>query len=331
MLKVLSLLMVPLFLAGLTQSAGAVSDSVGPGVALAHAARAAEPVEGCHATERGYRCYSGPVDVPSGEMVEVNDFVAAPPEPGYLTSMRATLVDKNGDRIAHHMVHLHHAVWINPNKTDSTCPSFGGFPNWDRFFATGKERTRVALPEGYGYFWDNQGNSFSENPFWALTAHLDGMHGAGNVFIRLNLGFTPLPEGDGLTDIDPVWLDVMNCTTNPVFDVQKGSGTSGIYKKRWSYTMPAAGNFISFGGHLHDGGFRLALWNRTTGLRMFTSKAIYGMKSEPWYLTKMTSFAGLPGLGVGAGDELELVAIYDSTHNWHDAMGIMVGAFVPSQ
>ena len=169
-----------------------------PGVAAAYSSVASRPAEGCRPSEIGYRCFYGPVDVPAGEMAEINAPVAAPPEPGYVTSLRATLVDANGDRVAHHMVHLHHAVWINPNKRDSTCASFGqGLPNWDRFFGTGKERTRVVMPEGYGYFWDNKGNSYSQDPFWLLTAHLDGMHGQQNVFVRLDLGFTPLASASG--------------------------------------------------------------------------------------------------------------------------------------
>lgn len=313
MIKIVSLLTLPFLALGLTPVASA----------------AIAPSEGCHAVEGGYTCFVGPVDVPAGEMVELNRFVDTPPEAGYLSSMRATLVDQDGDRIAHHMVHLHHAVWANPNKTDSTCDSFGGLPNWDRFFATGKERTRVTLPEGYGYFWDNQGNSFSQDPFWFLTAHLDGMHGQQNVFIRLNLRFTPLADAEGYSDIDPVWLDVANCETDPVFDVRRGQDR--IHKERWTYEMHASGNFIALGGHLHDGGLRLVLKNRTTRTHMFTSKAVYGLRREPWYLTKMTSFSGLPGIPVSQGDELELVAVYDATHNWNDAMGIMVGAFVPAQ
>ena len=304
----------------------ASSGRIEPGVSVAHSGA---PQEGCLATEAGYTCFHGPLDVPTGEMVEVNDAFAPPPAPGFITWMRATLVDADGNPIGHHMVHLHHAVWLNPNKPDSTCGSFGGLPNWDRFFATGKERTKMVMPEGFGYFWDNQPNSFSDNAFWALSAHLDGMHGAEDVFIRLKTGFVPIEEAQGITDIDPYWFDVVNCSVNPVFDVAKGSGSGGIYKKEWTYQMDASGEFIAFGGHLHDGGLRLALKNLTTDAPVFTSHAIYGREREPWYLTKMTSYSGA-GVPVAAGDELRLTAVYDSTHRWRDAMGIMVGAFVPA-
>jgi hypothetical protein len=255
----------------------------------------------------------GPLPVRYGE----NEFamaVPAPPEAGYITSMRATVVDHNGDPMSHHMVHLHHAVWLDPTRQDMTCP---GYP--DRFFASGKERTKLEFPPGYGYFWSNES-------FWVLIAHLDGMHRGmeHDAFVRLNMGFSTGPQGT-LTDVDPVWLDVRNCSDDPVFDVAKGSGSRGRYRERWDYTMPEGGSFLTMGGHLHDGGMKLVLKNVTQGSEVFTSRATYGRESDPWYLTSMSAFSADPGIEVSAGDLLRLVAVYDSTHSWHDVMGIMVG------
>ena len=306
----------------------------GPGVAVAHSAapraEPIEPTEGCARTETGYTCFYGPVDVPAGGTVEIEEAVDPVPEAGYLTSMRATLVGADGSRLAHHMVHLHHAVWVNPNKDDTTCEDFGGYPSWDRFFASGKERTLLEMPAGYGYYWDAMPNALTGDPFWGLVAHLDGMHGSKNVFVKLDLGFVPTADAEGYTDIDPIWLDVENCELSLGYDVRKGSGRRGVAKRSWTYTMPEGGSFIAMAGHLHDGGLRLVLRNVTTGDHLFTSEAIYGKRREPWYLTKMTSFSGLPGIEVAAGDVVKLTSVYDSTHRWRDVMGIMVGALVPA-
>jgi hypothetical protein len=254
--------------------------------------------------------------------------------------MRATLVDGSGRKIAHHMVHLHHAVWVNPTKQDMTCEGFeignGISVDVDRFFATGKERTKVVFPEGYGYYWNN-GTAYGQpNPFWFLAAHLDGMHGSSETFIRLNLDFIPEAEAAGMIDVKPVWLDVRNCSQDPVYDVVRRPARR-THKEVWPYAMPEAGRFISMGGHLHDGGKRLVLRNRTTRSHIFTSRGVYGMRSDPWYLTGMTSTSGLPGVPVAAGDELVLTSVYDSTHrwkpgsrySWRDVMGIMVGYLAP--
>jgi hypothetical protein len=287
----------------------------------------------CEPTADGYRCTAGPFEVGAGERVETITGVAAPPEPGYITSGQATLVDGDGDEVSHHMVHLHHAVWLNPAREDLTCESYAGglAPNYDRFFATGKERTKVVLPAGYGYHWSNESppEYAGYDPFWALVAHLDGMHGGSDVYIQFDVGFVPDAAATGIIDARPVWLDVRNCSVDPVFTVAKGSGAHGKFRERWDYTMPLGGNFVFMGGHMHDGGLKLKLRNVTGGKSVFTSTVAYGRKKEPWYLTSMSTFSGVPGMDVAAGDELRLTAVYDSTHEWEDVMGIMVGMLVP--
>lgn len=301
------------------------------GTCLVVAPAGAAPTSSCQRTERGYTCLYGPVDVPAGEMVDITTSVTPPGEAGYITSARATLVDAEGGRIAHHMVHLHHAVWINPARNDMTCSSFGPYPNVDRFFGSGKERTKMVIPDGYGYHWDGSAAYGQPAPWWALVAHLDGMHGQNDTYIRLNLGF--IPEADavvaGVIDVSPVWLDVENCSVDPVFDIRKGSGRNDRFRKSWTYVMPQGGDFVSMGGHLHDGGLKLVLRNKTTSSEVFTSVATYGKSRKPWYLTKMSAFSEAPGRAVAAGDELKLTAVYDSTHTWRDAMGIMVGYLAP--
>jgi hypothetical protein len=286
----------------------------------------------CERTTDGYRCMAGPFDVGAGERVETMTGVAAPSEAGYITSGRATLVDADGEEIPHHMVHLHHAVWLNPAREDLTCDSYDGWlPNYDRFFATGKERTKLVMPEGHGYYWSNRASQpYTQSaPFWVLVSHLDGVHGGSEVYIEFDMGFVPESEAADMTDTRPVWLDVRNCSSDPVFTVKKGSGKRGVFREHWNYEMPIGGNFVFMGGHLHDGGLNLKLRNVSTGDLVFTSKASYGLKKEPWYLTSMSTFSGLPGKLVAAGDELRLTAVYDSTHTWKDVMGIMVGGLVP--
>jgi hypothetical protein len=265
-------------------------------------------------------------------MLQVEQLVDPPGEAGFITGMRATLVDGAGRKIAHHMVHLHHAVWVNPTKQDMTCDTFGGYQA-DRFFATGKERTKVTLPEDHGYYWGNQPSYGLPDPFWFLAAHLDGMHGSSETYIRLNLDFVPEADAADMIDVKPVWLDVRNCTDDPVYDVPRQPARR-VHKEVWPYTMPESGRFISMGGHLHDGGKRLVLRNATTDSHIYTSKAIYGMRNEPWYLTQMTGTSEL-GMPVAAGDDLVLTSVYDSRHrltrrvSWRDVMGIMVGYLAP--
>ena len=66
-----------------------------------------------------------------------------------------------------------------------------------------------------------------------------------------------------------------------------------------------------------------------TGEEVFASRARYGLRKRPWYLTGMTAFSGVPGKPVAAGETLQLTAVYSSSHRWDDVMGIMVGMLAP--
>jgi hypothetical protein len=279
----------------------------------------ADVLPGCHATKTGYTCFYGPIVVPRSGSAEDYGAVEGLPEAGFITSARATLVRADGTSVPHHAVHLHHAVWANLESQDLTC---AGWP--DRFFATGKERTRIVMPAGYGYWIDGG--------LLGLGYHLDSMHGRREVFLKLKLGFAPDADGSSLTNIRPVWLDVDNCSDSE-FDVPRNLDP-GPHREVSDFAMPLSGRFVALAGHLHDGGLRLILRNATTGTSIFTSRAVYEYR---WNLTGMTTYANADGIPVAAGDVLELTAIYNDTRDgprdlaWDDVMGIMVGAFVPAE
>ena len=287
----------------------------------------------CARTETGYRCIYGPFPIEYG-MNEFDDLVAAPPEAGFITRAQATVLNEEKQRMKGHMVHLHHAVWANPSRNDMTCSDYP----LDRFFASGKERTPLELPAGYGYYWDNQPprSGFPvphdpERPVWALQAHIDGMHEghAMEVYLAFDLQFTPGAPGD-MTDVTPAWFDIDNCGDSE-FKVPRHRNEEGRfrYKTSWNYTMEDAGRFVAMAGHLHDGGVKLSLKNLTAGKPVFTSRASYDSVRDPNYLTSMSYLSADPGLPVEAGDTLKLTAVYKSRQAIEDAMGIMVGAFVP--
>lgn len=288
----------------------------------------------CERTSTGYRCVAGPIPTPPDQTVELMTGVAAPSEAGYVTSAQADLVNAAGEEVSHEAAHLHHAVWLNPTRQDLTCESYDGqLPGYERFFASGKERTRVQLPDGYGYYWNNglpQPHTQSA-PYWGLVAKLDGGTGQADAFIELELGFVPEAEAQDMTAIRPVWLDVRNCRSQPVYDVEEGSGQHGVHRESWSHQLALGGQFVFLGGHLHDGGLALELDNATTGTELFTSKAIYDRPGHPGFLTGMTTLADPAGPTVNAGDHLRLTAVYDSTQDRSDVMGIMLGALVPAR
>jgi hypothetical protein len=285
---------------------------------------------GCEASATGYTCLYGPIVVRKGEPAMPGGYglvsVPAPDEAGYITSLRATLIDEQGNKVPRHAVHLHHAAWVNPTSEDMTCTAPYAWP--ERFFASGKERTKIQLPAGYGYYWNNAPplplySVLGDGP-WFLNYHLDAMHGDGKykVFLQLKFDFVPESAAGEITAIKPVWLDVENCE-DAEFDVPKDT-SPGNYERTWSYAMPHGGTFVAMAGHLHDGGIKLSLENTTTGESVFTSTPTY--RKGTWDLRTMSSFSDAAGPSIAAGDVLELTAVYDDDRKWLGVMGIMVGA-----
>lgn len=293
----------------------------------------------CFEIAKGYKCLYGPFsydDANAAGDLMFTGLVRPPNAAGYITSMRATLEDGEGEFVPRHAVHLHHAVWLNLSKADMTCEEFPIIGDYlpytpDRFFATGKERTKIGLPADYGYYWDNDGPAALPflGPTWAMNTHLQWMHGGTpkEVYIRFNLQFTPEDEAEGMTDVRPVWFDIDNCSDSE-FDVP---AEEGGYRPTWDYTMPLGGRFVTLGGHLHDGGRRLKLENLTRDETVYVSRAGYGANDPAkagWDLRKMTAYSAHPGIDVAAGDVLRLTAVYDNAKSWKDVMGIMIGALV---
>lgn len=287
----------------------------------------------CEPTPGGYRCLAGPIPVAGDQTVELATGVAAPSEAGWVTGARATLVDSSGAEVPPDRVHLHHAVWLNPHRRDMTCGSYdAGLPAIERFFASGSERTPLTLPDGYGYRWDpgiSQPHTRS-SPGWGMVVMLDGGRGQLDTFVELELDFVPADEATGMVPVDPVWLDVRNCRSDPVYDVSRGAGAGGVHHERWTYRMPTSGRFVFLGGHLHAGGLAIQLDDRTTGRELFTSRPTYGRPGHPGALVGMSILSDPEGPLVRRGDRLRLTAVYDSTRRREDVMGIMLGMLAPA-
>jgi hypothetical protein len=279
---------------------------------------------GCRRTTTGYRCLYGPIDLSSGP-AQFGDFVAAPLEPGFITSARAVVVDEEGERVPSHSVHLHHSGWLNPTRSDFGC----GNP-FEAIYGTGKEATRMHLPEGYGYFWDQTASTFEPNSAWQLYSEVHPMHDGAPavVYIRLNLGFVPSSESPEISDVRTIWWGVLGCVGTQEFDVEKGSGHHGRFKLSREFVMPFTGRFIWMAGHLHDGAIKLKLRNITKEAMVYSSRAVYS-KNSKWDLRTTTVLSDGVGIPADQGDVLRLTAVYDSTHRWEKVMGIMRAVVVP--
>jgi plastocyanin len=276
----------------------------------------------------------GPVDVEPGQnsIVFTKGKIPEPDVDGFVLRMSANLEREDGTVPPVDVIHLHHGVWLNASRPDTTIPTFP-----ERFFAAGEEKTTTEFPPGYGY-------QFKATDRWVLNYMLHNLTPtAEKIWITYDLDFLPASEVAAATIVpaQPVWLDVQNGSGYPVFDVLKGSGTDGTFTYPDQATDPYLGAppknvwkvdtdgvLVGTGGHLHPGGLHDDLWLDRAGqtAHLFKSEAKY---FEPagavsWDVA-MTVTNPTWNVAVHPGDTLRISTTYDSGRaSWYESMGIMV-------
>jgi plastocyanin len=301
----------------------------------------------------------GPFDVIPGQNEIGNRIFAEKPQvDGWITRMRPDLTYTSGRVPGVDVIHLHHGVWLNLSRQDTT----SALPQ--RFFAAGEEKTILTMPKGYGY-------RYRASDTWLLNHMIHNLTPvATQVYMEYEIDFIPdsSPAARRMKPVRPVWMDVQNGSGYPVFDVEKGAGKRGRYTypddERAPYrggtrlnewTVDRDGVLVATAGHLHPGG----LWNdlsvRRAGARirkascsgsaravrrckaraprgrgstahLFRSKARY---YEPagavsWDVA-MTATRPDWLVKVRRGDVLSTSATYDTSRAaWWESMGIMV-------
>ncbi|MGO9877463.1 MAG: hypothetical protein ACLPVY_27115 [Acidimicrobiia bacterium] len=289
----------------------------------------------------------GPFFVQPGQNNIANRGAAAqqPSVDGWIVGIRPNLEYANGKTPGVDVIHLHHAVWLNLSASDATTP---GLPQ--RFFAVGEEKTNLKFPPGYGY-------AYHTTDHWLLDYMIHNLTpNRAQVWITYDIDFIPAtsPAAKGIVPVRPIWMDVQNGETYPVFNVPKGGGQNGNYtypddatnpyfggpaKNVW--TVDHNGVLISTAGHLHPGGLHDDLWLQRDGavvptnmakpgttdtVHLFSSVAHYYEPAGPvsWDVT-MSATPENWRVQVHKGDKLEITTTYDSKNeSWYEGMGIMV-------
>ncbi len=277
----------------------------------------------------------GPIKIQPGQnnITFSGRHVPKPKVDGYITAIYPNLIRTGGVVPRVDVIHLHHGVWVNLSGRGGDRGAFGR----ELFFASGEEKTTMALPRGYGY-------KYKASDKWLINYMLHNLlPSPDKVWITYDMDFIPASSA-GAKNIKaarPVWMDVQKGHIYPVFDVLKGSGKNGRYTypddannpygngpKFNQWTVDEDGVLLATAGHLHPGGLHTDMYVTRGGKKshIFQSKALY---NEPagavsWDVS-MTATPPDWRLGVKKGDVISISATYDTTRaSWYESMGIMV-------
>ncbi len=224
----------------------------------------------------------GPIKIAPGQnaIQYSGKSVPKPDVDGWIVRIAPNLERADGSVPGVDVIHLHHGVWLNQSREDTTAK----LPQ--RFFAAGEEKTTMQLPQGFGYKYD-------ANDRWLINYMIHNLTPVEDqVFITYDIDFIPAssPAAQGIREAKPAWLDVQNGSVYPVFDALRGTGQNGVYTypdddpnayggntplNQW--VVPSDATLISTAGHLHPGGLHddLDVQRGSNAAHLFESEAHY--------------------------------------------------------
>jgi plastocyanin len=275
-------------------------------------------------TQTTYAC-----NVPTGTIggYEVRQWYGLAPNPlpsgsGFITHMETDIVDSDtGAQVPISRLMLHHIVFTNLNRHDSTCSNYRGFDGRDnfgnfapqRFYAAGEERAKLTMPAGYGYRLNSSDN------FGIVAMVMNHRSSADQAQIHYEVTVDTNPS---LTAVTPYWLDVRDCRADPIYNIPSvaqqtskakskakakhgGKSAQAAAKRKKAkkkkrkpaalpttdetrdYVFPESGRLIAGAGHVHGGAIGLRLTEPGCGDReVARSDPTWGLPDHPFYNVK---------------------------------------------
>jgi plastocyanin len=266
------------------------------------------------------KTYKVPLSIKSGQNLNLYDYIKAdqrPSEEGWIIGFKPDLKLADGSTPPVDQIHLHHLVMLL---------------NSDIVVASGEEKTRVTLPNGFGYRYKPTDRLMLNHMIHNLTATPE------KVIFEYTVDFLPAsaPAAAKMMGVRTQFVDVEGGKAYPVFDVKRNAGTNG----RYTYPAQASaslaprnrvriqhdGTLVATAGHLHPGGLYTDLFV-TRGdktVKIFRSNAYYygAAKLASW---NVSMGAASPDwrVAVKKGDILSVQVTYDTTKAaWYESMGI---------
>jgi plastocyanin len=277
---------------------------------------------------------SAPRDVKQSKTIALGGYavsrrsvdVPAPPRDGYITSMRAYVVDEQGREVPQERVMLHHVLFMNKGRFSGDRTSDDCKPQkHEKFYGTGEEDQELVLPPGYGY-------RVRKGDRWRLSWMLMN-HNASSERVRMAWEYTLAEPSADITPVTPHWISI-GCDKGKIFNVPGGGSGGKTHTRSRTWRVPSDGRIVAAGAHAHGGVHDVSLEQPgCRGRQLLRSSARYGMPDDPIYKVSPVLHEPSPrsmsfensstGWAVKAGERLRLDALYDNTRPHMGVMGIM--------
>jgi hypothetical protein len=231
-----------------------------------------------------------------------------------LTYLHAGLEYADGTTAdAHNGMWLHHTVWVNLRRNDSTCP---GPKRGDRFFASGNERTPVDLTVAGTV---KAGYEVRDGDVIAMGGELMNMQSEERE-VRLTMVFEFIPTvPKKFKKVKGYWLDVGGCGSS---DVEAKEDQAFEYSSP-KFRSEELGSVVFTASHLHDGGTHAEI--RKQGKVVCDSEAAYGKEGDERHIEALSACTDVGR--TKPGDEWSITAYYNTS--LHAPMRNMDGSLEP--
>lgn len=274
--------------------------------------------------------------------VEQAQAIQNPGIDGYVTRMSVDVVNPDGTQVPINRVMLHHIVFAKLGVKHPACDTITGFDEKSKLpaagepmYAAGEERQVMELPPGYGY------RMRANDPLYMVWMLMNHRGAKDDVMIRYTITYETDPAAN-IKPVRPLWMDVVNCKADPVYDVAGGGKPGSVHERKYELTVPESGRIVAGGGHVHGGGIETAITQPACDNReIMTSRPAWGMPDHPFYTVRpilhepgpisMSGWLSEQGFPVKAGQRIRLTSRYDNERPHTRVMGINLVYLAPGE
>ena len=232
---------------------------------------------------------------------------------GWITAYHPRLLDGVGQPEPGRL--LHHVAFYNTARPDFLCPT-----KQEHIFGAGGEMNDWPTLPGFGYRV-HKGDRIRISTMF----HNPTETSYPRTWLEVKLDYRTATQGEPLKSVYPAWFDVGECG-NSGYDLGPGRTL-----KMGEFKLGFNGRLLGVGGHMHDYGRQLDLYNLTRGEDVAALKAQLDSSGRIQSMP-IVRFTDRGGYKLSKDDVLRVSSIYESPLSKpipEGAMGIVVGYFLP--